>query len=162
MVWLGWVLAFQWVKFIKIQFLQRTSILTDPGFDGLTNEFSLFALLTVQFPQDFTIVAMVVPLKLPPSEAIMKMMDHPNIIKLFESFEDHRTIIRCCAWWWTLKPFSNPWMQDTRMHASEQRLLLAHMSSRITESRMTCIPFSAKNSVQKRDGVGKNEVNDQI
>ena len=23
-------------------------------------------------------------------EAIMKMMDHPNIIKLFESFEDHR------------------------------------------------------------------------
>ena len=48
-------------------------------------------------------------------------------------------------------------MQDTRMHASEQRLLLAHMSSRITESRMTCIPFSAKNSVQKRDGVGKTK-----
>merc|ERR1712190_309353 len=24
--------------------------------------------------------------------AIMKMMDHPNIIKLFESFEDHRNI----------------------------------------------------------------------
>merc|ERR1719284_565297 len=24
--------------------------------------------------------------------AIMKMMDHPNIIKLYESFEDHRNI----------------------------------------------------------------------
>merc|ERR1719359_558869 len=24
--------------------------------------------------------------------AIMKMMDHPNIIKLFETFEDHRNI----------------------------------------------------------------------
>ena len=33
-----------------------------------------------------------------PSEAIMKMMDHPNIIKLFESFEDHRTIIYFSIW----------------------------------------------------------------
>ena len=27
------------------------------------------------------------------AEAIMKMMDHPNIIKLFESFEDHRSAL---------------------------------------------------------------------
>jgi hypothetical protein len=29
----------------------------------------------------------------------MKMMDHPNIIKLFESFEDHRTIIYFSIYW---------------------------------------------------------------